>query len=416
MNPAWRKAKKHFAGGVNSPVRAFKAVGGDPVFMKQGLGPYLYDSDNKRYIDFCLSWGAILFGHADETTIRAVQEQAGRGTSFGTATEYETSLAILIKKAFPKMDKLRFTSSGTEAVMSAVRLARGVTNRERIVKFEGCYHGHADSLLVKAGSGLATFGTPSSTGIPRALAALTSVLPYNDPAAVDHFFKIHHDVACILVEPVAGNMGVIPATPAFLTSLRRAADKSGALLIFDEVISGFRVAYGGAQHLYKIEPDITILGKIIGGGLPVGAFGARAKIMDALSPDGSVYQAGTLSGNPLSMAAGISVLSRLEPAFYTEMNSKTARFTNELSKLFKKRRKPISIHTTGSMFTIFFSQKTPKNFTESARQDTKSFSGFFRKMLAGGLYLPPSAFEASFLCAAHSENEMDQALKAFASW
>ena len=335
LNQAWCKAKKHFAGGVNSPVRAFKAVGGDPVFMKQGLGPYLYDSNNKRYIDFCLSWGAILFGHADETTIRAVQNQAGRGTSFGTATEYETSLAILIKKAFPKIEKLRFTSSGTEAVMSAVRLARGVTNRERIVKFEGCYHGHADSLLVKAGSGLATFGTPDSAGIPRALAALTSVLPYNDPVAVDHFFKTHHDVACILVEPVAGNMGVIPATPAFLTSLRRAADKSGALLIFDEVISGFRVAYGGAQHIYKIEPDITILGKIIGGGLPIGAFGARAQIMDALSPDGSVYQAGTLSGNPLSMAAGISVLSRLQPAFYTEINLKTARFTTELSKIFK---------------------------------------------------------------------------------
>ncbi|MGH7198802.1 MAG: glutamate-1-semialdehyde 2,1-aminomutase, partial [Candidatus Omnitrophota bacterium] len=363
MQTAWAEAKKHLAGGVSSPVRAFKAVGGAPVFMEQGLGPYLFDREKRRYIDYCLSWGAILLGHADEGVVRAVSGQAAKGTSFGTATENETLLAREIKKAFPGMERIRFTSSGTEAVMSAVRLARGVTKRNRIVKFEGCYHGHSDSLLVQAGSGLATFGAPSSLGVPRSIAELTTVLPYNDAEAVERFFRSDpRDVACVIVEPVAGNMGVIPAKGPFLETLRRRTLKNGSLLIFDEVISGYRVGFGGAQHFYGIEPDITILGKIIGGGLPIGAFGAKAAIMNVLSPEGKVYQAGTLSGNPLSMAAGLSVLSRLGPGFYKKLNRRTADFLKEALAALRKRRKAVSIQSAGSMFTIFFSGRSPENF------------------------------------------------------
>jgi glutamate-1-semialdehyde 2,1-aminomutase len=413
METLWREARRHLAGGVSSPVRAFKAVGGTPVFIEQGLGPYLFDAEKRRYIDLCLSWGAVLLGHADAEVVRAVSAQAAKGTSFGAATENETRLAREIKRAFPRMEKIRFTSSGTEAAMSAIRLARGVTKRSRIVKFEGCYHGHSDGLLVQAGSGLATFGSPSSLGVPREIAALTTVLPYNDAGAVEHFFKVSgRETAGVIVEPVAGNMGVVPADPGFLEALRRATRRSGSLLIFDEVISGFRVGFGGAQHLYGIEPDITVLGKIIGGGLPIGAFGARAAVMDALSPDGKVYQAGTLSGNPLSMAAGLSVLSRLDSAFYRELNRRAAAFTKCALGALRARKKTVSMHGAGSMFTIYFSAKAPRNFKEACRTSEKEFKIFFQNLLKMGVYAPPSRFEASFLSAAHTEDVLEGVLGA----
>lgn len=408
---AWLEAKKNFAGGVNSPVRAFRAVGGDPIFMQKGSGSILTDSDGNKYFDFCMSWGAMLMGHAEAQTVNAIQKQASRGTSFGTATEYETRLAVEIKKAFPKIELLRFTSSGTEAVMSAIRLARGFTGRERILKFEGCYHGHADSLLVKAGSGLATFGTPDSAGVPSTLAGLTATLPYNDAAAVKEFFKKEKEIACVIVEPVAGNMGVVPATAEFLKTLREESSRSGALLIFDEVISGFRVTYGGAQHLYKIDPDLTVLGKIIGGGLPVGAFGGRKEIMNRLSPGGDVYQAGTLSGNPLSMVAGHSVLSRLSPDFYVKLNKTSESFLGELRSLFSKQCPDTLIQSSGSMFTIFFGAKKLTTFSEVAKCDTRLFARFFSALVKNGIYWPPSLFETSFISSAHSKKDLERVLE-----
>ncbi len=412
MNPLWREAQKHLAGGVNSPVRAFKAVGGDPIFVNRGSGACIFDSENKKYIDYCLSWGALILGHAEKQTIQAIMRQAKKGTTFGIATEYETKLAAEIKKAFPGMEKIRFTSSGTEAAMSAIRLARGVTRKERVVKFEGCYHGHADSLLVKAGSGLATFGSPSSDGVPKETARLTSVIPYNNIPAVEALFKRHRDVACVIVEPVAANMGVIQADSKFLETLRTVTRRAGAILIFDEVISGYRVAYGGVQHLVGIKPDITLLGKIIGGGLPIGAFGASKEIMAHLSPQGKVYQAGTLSGNPLSMAAGSSVLSRLSKKFYLEMHKKTSRFAKEASTLFKKKGAGASVSHMGSMFTFFFSKEAPRNFEQVSRTDTNAYGRFFRGLLKRGVYFPPSAFEACFISAAHHQKELDKTLEA----
>lgn len=411
MNKAWAAAKKNFAGGVNSPVRAFKAVGGDPVLMEKGAGSRLMAVGGKKYIDFCMSWGAMLLGHAEPKTVKAIQVQAAKGTSFGTATEYETRLAVEIKKAFPDIEKLRFTSSGTEAVMSAIRLARGATKRDRILKFEGCYHGHADSLLVKAGSGLATFGSPDSAGVPQNLARLTATLPYNNAEAVREFFKKEKDIACVIVEPVAGNMGVVPAKPGFLEALRRESKKAGALLIFDEVISGFRVTYGGAQHLYGIKPDLTILGKIIGGGLPVGAFGGSSTLMENLSPSGKVYQAGTLSGNPLSMVAGHSVLSRLSPAFYKKLNEKSGYFLAEVRTIFRKHRQIAAVQALGSMFTLFLGQESVSDFSEAKRCDTQKFAGFFHAMLKNGVYIPPSLFEAYFISEAHTSGDLGHALK-----
>ena len=412
-NKAWTEAQKHLAGGVNSPVRSFKSVGGGPIFIERGHGPYLYDINGQKYVDYCLSWGALLFGHADSRTVTAVQKQAAKGTSFGAVTEYETALAVEIKRAFPGMEKIRFTSSGTEAAMSAVRLARGVTKKDRIVKFEGCYHGHADSLLVKAGSGLATFGTPDSEGVPRDTAKWTSVLPYNDSKAAADLFKKEKDIACVIVEPVAANMGVVPAKQEFLETLRKETKKTGALLIFDEVISGFRVTFGGVQHLCGIDPDITILGKIIGGGLPIGALGAKAELMNALSPTGKVYQAGTLSGNPLSMAAGKSVLSRLSKPFYDKMREKTEEFLDEARSIFKNRRVSATIQTAGSMFTIFFNPNPVQNFKEALDSNPKVFRKFFHQMISEGIYLPPSAFESSFVSAAHGGPELQKTLKAF---
>ncbi|MBI3251788.1 MAG: glutamate-1-semialdehyde 2,1-aminomutase [Candidatus Omnitrophica bacterium] len=397
---SWVEAQRHLAGGVNSPVRAFKAVGGEPVFIQSGKGPYIFDNQNRRYVDFCLSWGAILLGHAYPSVTRVIAHQAKKGTSFGAPTEAETALAREIKKAFPGMEKIRFTSSGTEAVMSAVRLARGVTKRDRIVKFEGCYHGHVDSLLVKAGSGLATLGLAESAGVPEELARLTTVLPYNDARGAQKFFQKNKDIACVIVEPIAANMGVVPAKQEFLEELRKLTKINDSLLVFDEVITGYRVGYGGAQHLYKIDPDITILGKIIGGGLPVGAFGAKAGIMDHLAPLGNVYQAGTLSGNPLSMAAGLAVLSGLSKKFYAPLNARTKNFLSEARLIFKKKNKKVAIREAGSMFTTFFEDKRTENFRR-----------FFHQMLSAGVYFPPSAFEASFLSAAHTERELDGVLK-----
>jgi len=412
VTDAWTEAKKHLAGGVNSPVRAFKAVGGKPVFMQKGLGPFIYDNRGRRYVDHCLSWGALIWGHAYQPTVEALQRQAAKGTSFGTVTEYETALAVEIKKAFPRMETLRFTSSGTEAVMAAVRLARGVTRRDRIVKFEGCYHGHADSLLVKAGSGLATFGRPDSRGVPAAVAALTSVLPYNDERALRAFFNGRRDVACVLVEPVAGNMGVIPAAQNFLRALRQESKKSGALLIFDEVITGYRLCYGGAQHVFGIEPDITVLGKIVGGGLPVGVFGAKKSLMSALSPEGGVYQAGTLSGNPLAMAAGLSVLSGLSPAFYKQLNATAGYFLKQADRILRRKKMCARLQSAGSMFTPYFSSRPVRNFRDASGTDKKAFNRFFHKMLSQGVYFPPSSFEASFLSAAHGSSELDGVLAA----
>ena len=413
MSPAWREAKKCLAGGVNSPVRAFKAVGGEPVFMDRGRGAILTDIAGRRYIDLCLSWGALLFGHADPRTVRAVQRQAAKGTSFGTATKMESALAREIQKAFPSMERVRFTSSGTEAVMSAIRLARGATGRMRILKFEGGYHGHADSLLVKAGSGLATFGSPDSAGIPPELAALTAVLPYNDEEKLELFFKKNKDLACVLIEPVAANMGVVPAKKNFLAALRHWSKKTGALLIFDEVITGFRLCYGGGQHWADVRPDITILGKIIGGGLPVGAFGGSERLMRHLSPQGRVYQAGTLSGNPLSMAAGCSVLSRLGPAFYEKLNRRTEVFVSELESRLRRRGKKIAVNRAGSMFTVFYRATAPKDFSDVQRSDLGEFKRVFRLLLNGGVYTPPSAFEASFLSASHQAAQLQKILKTF---
>ena len=412
LKRAWSDAKKHLAGGVDSPVRAFNAVGGDPVLMAKGKGAHLFDIENKRYVDYCLSWGALLFGHADAKTVSAITKQAALGTSFGTATEMETALAAEIQKAFPGMERIRFTSSGTEAVMSAIRLARGVTGRERILKFEGCYHGHADSLLVKAGSGLATFGTADSAGVPRELAALTAVLPYNDEKKLEIFFKKNKDLACVILEPIAANMGVVPANKSFLKLLRELTRKTGALLIFDEVISGYRVCYGGAQHLYGVSPDLTVLGKIIGGGLPVGAFGGAARFMKHLSPQGRVYQAGTLSGNPLSMVAGKSVLSRLSKKFYAPLNARTEDFVLRAGRILGRKMR-LSVHQAGSMFTFFYTENPPSDWSGVRRSDTKTFRRVFHGLLRQGIYTPPSAFEASFLSTAHGQGVLEKTLDAY---
>ncbi len=412
MSQQWVDAQNHLAGGVNSPVRAFRAVGGEPVFMKSGKGAELTDTAGKKYVDYCMSWGALYFGHADPVTVKAVQAQAKKGLSFGACTTLETELATEIQKVFPNMERIRFTSSGTEAVMSAIRLARGFTKKERVVKFEGCYHGHADSLLVKAGSGLATFGTPDSGGIPKELAKLTTVLEYNNSDAVRAHFRKSKDTACVIVEPVAGNMGVVPGKTEFLETLKKECKKAGALLIFDEVMSGFRVAYGGAQHLHGITPDMVVLGKVIGGGLPVGAFGARREIMENLSPLGAVYQAGTLSGNPLSMAAGLSVLKRLSKKNHNDAEKKQKTLLAGAQEIFARKKIEVVIQSVGLMFTVFFRSGKVENWNDVSRSDKEAFKKYFNRMLAAGIYLPPSAFEAAFFSQAHGKNEIEKTLKA----
>jgi len=410
------RAEQLLPGGVDSPVRAFRAVGGDPPFIERGQGAYLYDVDGNRYIDYVLSWGPLLLGHARQEIVSAIQQAASRGSSFGASIAEEALLAAEVVKAFPSIEKLRFVCSGTEATMSAIRLARAVTGRKRFIKFEGCYHGHSDALLVKAGSGVATFGIPGSAGVPEEFANLTLALPYNDPAAVNEAFARHRgEIACIIVEPVVGNMGCVPPNPRYLQFLREITRREGALLIFDEVMTGLRVAYGGAQQLYHIEPDLTTLGKVIGAGLPVAAYGGPAKFMDQISPLGPVYQAGTLSGNPLAMAAGLAqmkILAALKEAIYPRLESLSKRLCDGMLATAQEADVPMQINRAGAMFTFFFTDQTVSDWPSAARCDTEKFGRFHRRMLEQGVWLPPSQFEAAFLSTAHTESEIDATLAA----
>lgn len=411
-----RRAEELIPGGVDSPVRAFRSVGGDPPFVDRAEGAYLYDVDGNRYIDFFGSWGPMILGHAAPAIVEAVRAAAGKGTSFGASTAAEAELASLIMHAMPSMQKLRFVSSGTEAVMSAIRVARAFTGRKRILKFEGCYHGHSDALLVKAGSGVATLGIPGSAGIPVETTQFTTAIRYNDIDEVEQVFAGHPgEIACIILEPVVGNAGTILPQPGYLQALRNICTREGALLIFDEVMTGFRVALGGAQGLYGIKPDMTTLGKIIGGGLPVGAFGGRAEIMNMLAPLGPVYQAGTLSGNPLAMAAGIAALTRLiegGTAFYQTLSEVTRRIAEGVEAAAKQAGVPICTARQGSMFTWFFQEGPVRNFEDAAKSDTARFGRFHRGMLERGVWLPPSQFEAAFVSSVHGDEEIEQTVKA----
>ena len=409
------QAQQSIPGGVNSPVRAFKGVGGDPVFIDHAKGAYLVDTNNKQYIDYVGSWGPMILGHSHPDVVKAVQTAAEKGLSFGAPTIIETTMAEKVCQLVPSIEKVRMVSSGTEATMSAIRLARGYTGRDNIIKFEGCYHGHSDSLLVKAGSGALTFGVPSSPGVPASLADHTLTLPYNDAEAVSQLLKTNgNDIACIIVEPVAGNMNCIPPETGFLECLRTLCDQYGIVLIFDEVMSGFRVALGGAQQVYGVTPDLTTLGKVIGGGMPVGAFGGRAKIMAELAPDGPVYQAGTLSGNPLSMSAGLATLELIsQPDFYQQLSLRTTQLLDGLNNIAKEANIPFSTNQVGGMFGLFFSEhKNIRRFSQVMACDQARFKQFFHLMLEQGIYLAPSAFEAGFVSAAHSEQDINDTLHA----
>jgi glutamate-1-semialdehyde 2,1-aminomutase len=416
----FQRSQQLIPGGVNSPVRAFRSVGGVPRFFKRGLGPYVWDEDDQRLLDYVGSWGPMVAGHAHPDVVRAVQEAAALGLSFGAPTARELDMAELLIKLVPSMEEVRLVSSGTEATMSAIRLARGYTGRSKILKFEGCYHGHADSLLVKAGSGALTFGQPSSAGVPPELAALTLTLPYNDSQSVEDLFaQLGDEIACVIVEPVAGNMNLIAPAPGFLQGLRAQCTKHGALLIFDEVMTGFRVALGGAQGLYHIDPDLTTLGKVIGGGMPVGAFGGKRAIMEKLAPNGPVYQAGTLSGNPVAVAAGIATLKLLQaPGFYEELATRTTALVNGLSVAAQAQGVSFSAQSIGGMFGLYFSAKPPASYAEVMQCDKEAFNRFFHAMLNAGVYFAPSAFEAGFVSAAHTEADiqftLDGALRVFA--
>jgi glutamate-1-semialdehyde 2,1-aminomutase len=411
-------AQRHIPGGVNSPVRAFRGVGGDPVFFASAAGPYVFDADGHRYIDYVGSWGPMVLGHAHPDVIEAVAERIHRGLSFGAPTELETQMADLVCELVPSIDLVRMVSSGTEATMSAIRLARGFTGRDKLVKFEGCYHGHSDSLLVKAGSGALTLGQPSSPGVPAALAELTITLNYNDIDQVrDTFARIGSEIACIIVEPVAGNMNCIPPVPGFLEGLRDVCDQHGAVLIFDEVMTGFRVALGGAQAVYGVIPDLTTLGKVIGGGMPVGAFGGRRDIMERISPLGPVYQAGTLSGNPIAMAAGLKTLELIAaPGFFEALAAKTATLTDGLVERATAANVALSANRVGGMFGVFFTDRGPvTDYAGATACDQARFRAFFHGMLGRGVYLAPSAFEAGFVSAAHSAAEIAATLEAAAA-
>ncbi len=408
------EAVKVIPGGVNSPVRACKSVGADPIFFERGEGAYLLDADGNLYIDYVASWGPLILGHAHPEVVAAVKAAAEGGTSFGAPTWAEVELAQLICECVPSIEKVRLVNSGTEATMSAVRLARGFTGRKKIVKFDGCYHGHADSFLVKAGSGVATLGIPGSPGVPEEIVANTVSLPYNDLAAVrDCFAKMGKEIAAVIVEPIAGNMGVVPPEPGFLEGLREITREHGALLIFDEVITGFRVSLGGAQALYGIEPDLTCLGKIIGGGLPVGAYGGKAEIMDHIAPEGPVYQAGTLSGNPLAVAAGLSTLRVLtRPGTYEKLEELSAWLFEGLSEAACEAGLEVTGNRVGSRMTLFFRGGKVTNFAEAAASDTARYGAFWRAMVERGIYLAPSQFEAAFVSLAHTEEEVELTLEA----
>jgi glutamate-1-semialdehyde 2,1-aminomutase len=411
-----QRAERFLPGGVDSPARAFRAVGGDPPFVERGEGAYLWDVDGNRYIDYFGSWGPMILGHAFPPAVKAIEGAAVRSASFGASTASEADLAELVVRAFPSIDKLRFVSSGTEATMSALRLARAFTARKFVVKFEGCYHGHSDGMLVKAGSGVATFGIPGSAGVPDEIAHLTLALPYNDMQAVEAAFAAHpYEIACVIVEPVVGNAGCIPPAPGYLAALREITNREGALLIFDEVMTGFRVAVGGAQELYGVTPDLTTLGKILGGGLPCAAFGGREDIMDLLAPLGPVYQAGTLSGNPLAMAAGIATISHLldhRDEVYPLLESLSEAVVSGITAAAGQAGVPMVANRVGAMFTWFFSADAVTDFSSAAKSDTAAFARFHRTMLEQGVWLPCSQFEAAFLSTAHTMNDIDRTLEA----
>ncbi len=408
-------AQQFIAGGVNSPVRAFAAVGGDPVFFKSAAGAWLEAEDGRKYIDYVGSWGPMILGHGHPKVLDAVLETAKRGLSFGAPCVLETRIAEKICEMVPSIERVRMVNSGTEATMSAIRLARGHTGRDKIVKFEGCYHGHSDSLLIKAGSGALTLGVPSSPGVPAGLAEHTITLPYNDSSAVRAAFEeLGSQIACVIVEPIAGNMNMVPPVPGFHETLREQCTKAGALLIFDEVMTGFRVARGGAQAVFDITPDLTTLGKVVGGGMPAAAFGGRADVMASIAPDGPVYQAGTLSGNPVAMAAGLATLTEVDrPGFYESLTEKTQRLADGLSTAASDAGVAIAIENAGGMFGLVFTQDGPvRSYTQVAAADVERFTAFFHGMLNEGVYLAPSAFEAGFVSAAHSDDDLDATIAA----
>ena len=409
----FRNAKKVIPGGVNSPVRAFKSVGAKPIFIQKAKGPFLYDEDGNRYIDYCLSWGPMILGHANKQVLSEVRKVMSNGTSYGIPTALETQLAEMIVSAFDSIDKVRLVSSGTEAVMTAIRLARGATGRDKIIKFIGCYHGHVDHMLVSAGSGPMTLGTPSSPGVPKDFAKNTLLAPYNNAEAVMRLFKKYSDqIAAVIIEPIAGNMGTVLPEPYFLNQLRTLCNQNKSLLIFDEVISGFRLAYGGAQTKYKVKPDLTTLGKIIGGGFPIGAVGGKTSIMNKLAPDGAVYQAGTLSGNPVCVAAGIATLKQLKTLKpYTKLDKLTEYLCNGISERLNSKGIAHKINRIGSMFTLFFTESEITDFDTASKCDTGRYSRYFCQMLNMGVYLPPSQFEANFLSTAHTEKCIEKTLK-----
>jgi len=408
------EAQKYILGGVNSPVRAFRAVGGQPRFIHRGFGARVEDVDGNVYIDYVCSWGPLILGHAHPAVVAAVRAAAELGTSFGAPTEAEVELARLVCQLFPSVELVRFVNSGTEATMSAIRVARAYTGRPKILKFDGCYHGHADSLLVKAGSGVLTFNAPDSAGVTAAAAGETLSAPYNDLATVERIFEAHgREIAAVIVEPVAGNMGVVPPKPGFLEGLRRLTAEAGALLVFDEVITGFRLAPGGAQELYGITPDLTCLGKILGGGLPVGAYGGRREIMGLVAPLGPVYQAGTLSGNPLAMAAGLATLrTLLEPGSYERLETVSHQLAEGLAEAAREAGVPVRVNRVGSMLTVFFTGDEVTDYEGARRADTARFARFFHGMLERGVFLPPSQFEALFVSLAHTEAEVEFTVQA----
>ncbi len=408
------RARRHIPGGVNSPVRAFGSVGGTPPFLVKGEGASVWDADGRRYIDYVGSWGPLILGHAHPAVVEAVERAARNGLSFGAPTEAEIDLADLLCELLPSLEQVRLVSSGTEATMSAIRLARGYTGRDKLVKFEGCYHGHSDSLLVKAGSGLLTFGNPSSAGVPAAVAGDTIVLPYNDVAALETLFAARGEgIAAVIVEPVAGNMNLVQASPEFIAALRRLTEQHGALLIYDEVMTGFRVGLRCAQGLHGIRPDLTTLGKVIGGGMPLAAFGGRAEIMAKMAPLGPVYQAGTLSGNPLSVAAGLATLNEIrKPGFFEDLTAKTCQLTDGFNTIGREMNIPFCAQSVGGMFGVYCLENFPQSFADMQKSDGARFNAFFHGMLEQGIYLAPSAFEAGFVSASHSANDIASTLAA----